>query len=80
VSELRQKIEFLEAQIAADKVALGLQVSSLKKQITTPQFIIPALIGCVCLGYFMPHRKHIAGTIPTTLIKNLRTILPLIIA
>ena len=79
MSELKQKIKFLEAQIAADKVALGLQTSQMKKHITTPQFIIPALVACVCLGFFLPHRKHVKGTIPMTLIKNLQTVLPLII-
>jgi hypothetical protein len=78
VNELRQKINFLEAQIAADKLALAMNVNSLKKKVATPQVIIPGLIGCFILGYFMPHRKHVKGTIPLTLIKNLQTILPLI--
>jgi hypothetical protein len=79
VNELRQKINYLEAQIAADKLALAMNVNCMKKRVATPQFIIPGLISCFVLGYFMPHRKHVKGTIPLTLIKNLQTVLPLIL-
>ncbi|MES2218555.1 MAG: hypothetical protein V4501_09105 [Pseudomonadota bacterium] len=77
--ELQQKINYLEAQIAADKAALGINLNLLKQRVATPQFIIPGLIGIFCLGYFMPHVKHVKGTLPLTLIKNLQTVLPLII-
>ena len=78
MNALQQKINYLDAQIAADKVAINLQLSALKKQISTPQFLIPALLGSLCLGYFMPHRKHIKGTLPMTLIKNIQTLLPML--
>jgi hypothetical protein len=80
VSELQQKIKFLEAEITAEKASLQINYNLIKKHITTPQFIFPMLIGCVLLGYYLPHRKHIPGTIPTALIKNLQLLLPMIIA
>ena len=80
MSALQEKIKFLEAEIAAEKAALDINFARIKQHISTPKFIIPGLIGCVLIVYFLPHRKLSPGTIPTTLIKNLQLLLPLILA